>query len=499
VRAWWQDAVVYLLYVRSYADGDGDGVGDLPGATARLQHLAELGVDAVWLTPFYRSPMVDHGYDVADYYDVDPLFGTMADFDALLAEAHRLGLKVITDLVPNHTSDQHAWFQDPATHDRYVFRPPAPDGGPPNAWGSVFGGPAWTKHPSGDYYLHLFAPEQPDLDWTNPVVEAEWERVMRFWLDRGVDGFRIDVAHGLCKDYDRDDGFWDCDETPGVYEAWRRVVDSYDDRFMVGEVFLEDLSRVQPYVGPTRLHQAFNFLLPFVPFEAQPLREVLTESLERFCTDGTSPTWVLSNHDLVRHPTRYGGGPLGIRRGLALTCFLLGLPGSPYLFEGEELGLEQVDVPPELQQDPVVRLSGGRFAARDGCRTPLPWTAEAPGHGFTTGTPWLPIGGGPSVAEQQQDPGSTLSSYREALAVRRRLLPELGPDVRWLETPPEVLAVERRLGAGRLVCVLNTAETPVTLDGLRGEVVLDSARGTAEVTEDGLVVPPVSAVWVTQV
>jgi alpha-glucosidase len=496
-RAWWQDAVVYLLYLRSYADSDGDGIGDLPGATARLGHLADLGVDAVWLTPFYRSPMVDHGYDVADYFDVDPLFGTLADVDALLAEAHRLGLRVLTDLVPNHTSDQHPWFLDPATRDRYVFRPPAPDGGPPNAWGSVFGGPAWTRHPCGDYYLHLFAPEQPDLDWTNPAVEQEWERILRFWLDRGVDGFRIDVAHGLWKHLDSPDGYWDCDETPALYEPWRRLVDGYGDRLLVGEVFLEDLDRVQPYVGPTRMHQAFNFLVPMVPFEAGPLREVLQEAVEHFCVEGTSPTWVLSNHDLVRHPTRYGGGRLGVRRGLALTSLLLGLPGSPYLYQGEELGLQQVDVPPELQQDPAVRLSGGRFATRDGCRTPLPWTAEGPGHGFTTGSPWLPIGGGPSVAEQADDPASTLASYRSALALRRRLLPELGQDVRWLDLPDGLLGFTRRLGEGVLACVLNAVDEAVAVP-LCGEVLLDTSHGEATAADGGLVVPAAATVWLRQ-
>jgi len=493
--SWWHDAVVYQLYVRSFADSDGDGVGDLPGVTAHLDHLVSLGVDAVWLTPFYPSPMVDHGYDVVDHCDVDPLFGSLADADALLAEAHRLGIKVIVDLVPNHTSDQHPWFLDPAMRDRYVFRPPGPEGGPPNGWLSVFGGSAWQPHPSGDYYLHLFTKEQPDLDWTNPAVEAELLRILRFWLDRGVDGFRIDVAHGLWKRYDDPEGYWDCDETPALYESWRALLDRYDDRFLVGEVFLSDLDRVRPYVGPHRLHQAFNFLVQAAPFEAAPLRALLASSLEHFAVEGTSPTWVLSNHDLVRHPTRYGGGALGVRRGWALTTLLLGLPGAPYVYQGEELGLEQVDVPREQWQDPVALRNG--FPARDGGRTPMPWTREAPGFGFTTGTPWLPFGPGAgeqSVEAQAADPGSVLSAYRRALALRREVLPSLGADVTWLDAPDGTLGFRRALGDRELVCVLNTTSDPVRVPLSASEVLLDSAGG-ARLGEGWCEVPADGAVW----
>jgi alpha-glucosidase len=491
-RPWWQDAVVYQLYVRSFADSDGDGVGDLPGITAHLGHLVSLGVDAVWLTPFYRSPMVDHGYDVVDHCSVDPVFGTLADIDALLVSAHRLGLKVIVDLVPNHTSDQHPWFLDPALRDRYVFRPPAPDGGPPNDWQSVFGGPAWQRHPSGDYYLHLFTPEQPDLDWTHPAVNEEFLRILRFWLDRGVDGFRIDVAHGLWKHLDEADGYWDCDETPALYESWRALVDTYDDRFLLGEVFLPDLDRVRPYAGPTRLHQAFNLLVQAAPFEAGALRSVLAASVERFPGDGT---WVLSNLDLVRHPTRYGGGALGVRRGLALTAVLLALPGTPYLYQGEELGLEQVEIPAEERCDPVVRFG---LPGRDGGRTPLPWTRHAPGFGFTTGTPWLRFGPGTaelSVEAQDGDPGSTLAFYRTALARRRRLLPSFGPDVTWLATPEGTLGFARTLDGRVLSCLLNTGSAAVRVPVRGTEVLLDSAGG-AVLGEGWCEVPADGAVWV---
>jgi alpha-glucosidase len=506
VSAWWRDAVVYQVYVRSFADSDGDGVGDLPGITAHLPYVAELGADAVWLTPFFTSPMADHGYDVADYCDVDPLFGSLADLDALLAEAHRLGLRVIVDLVPNHTSDQHPWF---AQHpDRYLIRPASPE--PPNNWTSVFGGPAWSRLPSGDWYLHLFAPQQPDVDWRNPVVHEEWERILRFWLDRGVDGFRIDVAHGLYKDAQLRDNpaglrggigadldaidspyVWDQPETLAVYDRWREITDSYEERLMVGEVFLKDLTRVARYVAPHRLHQAFNFLVMSKPFEAAALQPVLEQALAVF---GESPTWVLSNHDLVRHATRYGGGAVGRRRALAATTTLLALPGSPYLYQGEELGLEQSYVPPALRQDPMYFNSGKTVPGRDGCRTPMPWTDD-PGHGFTSGSPWLPFGAdATSVAAQQDDTASVLSAYRRALALRRSLRDDLGREVTWLDAGESVLGFTRALGGDVFGCVLNTgAATQVTLPA-GAELVLDTS-GTARVTRGALELPADTAVW----
>jgi alpha-glucosidase len=509
MSGWWRDAVVYEIYVRSFADSDGDGVGDLPGITSRLGHVADLGADAVWLTPFYRSPMADHGYDVADYCDVDPLFGDLAAFQALLDEAHRLGLKVIVDLVPNHTSEEHPWFTEHL--DRYLLRPGKGDQ-PPNNWTSVFGGPAWSKHPSGQWYLHLFAPQQPDVDWRNPDVHAEWEEILRFWLDRGVDGFRIDVAHGLYKDEqlrDNPEGargglgadldaidspyVWDQPETLKVYERWREITDEYGDRSMVGEVFLKDLNRVARYVGATRLHQAFNFLVMSKPFEAAKLQPVLAQALEVF---GESPTWVLSNHDLIRHTTRYGGGATGQRRARAMTATLLGLPGSPYLYQGEELGLEQSYVPPELRQDPMWFNSGKTVEGRDGCRTPMPWTTE-PGHGFTSGDPWLPFGQDAtsrSVEAQQRDEGSMLAFYRTLIGLRRDLREELGREVTWLEAEPQVLGYTRPWGQGAFGCLLNTGPELQTHVPRRAEILLASAPG-ARVEDGVLTLPAESAVW----
>jgi alpha-glucosidase len=516
-RKWWRDAVVYEVYVRSFADSDGNGVGDLEGIRSHLPHLARLGVDAVWLTPFYPSPMADHGYDVADYCDVEPLFGDLAGFDRLLQEAHGHGLRVLVDLVPNHTSSAHPWFvealADPSSpaRSRYLFRDGRGPGGsePPNNWQSVFGGAAWTREsPDGQWYLHMFDSGQPDLDWTNREVHEEFLRVLRFWLDRGVDGFRIDVAHSLYQHPTLADAppaevdglfadvtethIWDQDEVLEVYEEWRRLLDSYPgDRMMVGEVFLFDVPRIARYVGDSRLHQAFNFTVMRAPWGAAALRPVVEQALAHF-----SPgTWVLSNHDLVRHVTRYGGGSLGRRRGLAVSALLFGLPGSPYLYQGEELGLDEAEVPADRRQDPMFLRTGGAMVGRDGCRTPLPWSAAAPGLGFTTGEPWLPFGedaAALAVDRQEDDPGSTLTAYRRLLSARRALLAEGLPDcVELLDTDPDVLAYRR----GALLAVLNTASEPVQVPVGAGAALLDATAAGTEVDGALVTVPPAATVW----
>jgi alpha-glucosidase len=513
---WWHDAVVYEIYIRSFADSDGDGVGDLEGIRTHLDHVVDLGADALWITPFYPSPMADHGYDVADYRDIEPAFGDLAAFDRLLAEAHAKGLRLIIDLVPNHTSSAHAWFRealaDPASPKRayYVFRD-GRDGGqsPPNNWTSVFGGPAWTRDPaSGQWYLHLFDSGQPDLDWRNPAVHEEWRQILRFWLDRGVDGFRIDVAHGLYKSATLEDEdavaspetaqelgevdrpkVWDQPEVVEVFREWRRITDSYDgDRMLVGEVFLLDVDRVKRYVGPDRLHQAFNFTVFRTPWGAKELRATVEKALAAF----DPPTWVLSNHDLTRHVTRYGGGELGRRRGLAVTAALLALPGSPYLYQGEELGLEESQVPPERRTDPTWFRTGGRVVGRDGCRTPIPWSAEGPGHGFTTAEPWLPFGADAAAQAVDTDP-EVLRSYRELLRVRRALQPSLGGTVTWLDGADDVLAFRR---GGGLLCVLNTATEAVEVPAA-GELLLATAPG-AYVDDGAVVVPAASTVWLRE-
>ncbi|MEU6315343.1 alpha-amylase family glycosyl hydrolase [Streptomyces sp. NPDC047014] len=376
---WWRDAVIYQVYVRSFADSDGDGIGDLRGVRSRLPHLARLGVDAVWLTPFYVSPQADGGYDVADYRAVDPLFGDLADAEELVRAAHALGLRVIVDVVPNHTSERHPWFLaalagEPGARERYLFRRGrGADGAlPPNDWESIFGGPAWTRVADGDWYLHLFAPEQPDLDWTCPEVAAEFDSVLRFWLDLGVDGFRIDVAHGMVKAEGLPDigrgaqatligseplPFFDQDGVHEIHRAWRRLLDSYEGaRIGVAEAWAPTSERLALYVRPDELHQAFNFRFLTCPWAPDAIRTVIDESLSATTSVGAPTTWVLSNHDVVRHVTRYGDGPQGLSRARAAALLMLALPGSAYLYQGEELGLPEVlDLPPTTRQDPAFR------------------------------------------------------------------------------------------------------------------------------------------------
>lgn len=533
---WWRDAVIYQVYPRSFADANGDGIGDLAGVTARLDHLAALGIDAVWLSPFYRSPQADAGYDVADYRDVDPLFGTLADFDALLARAHGLGLRVVVDLVPNHTSDEHAWFAEALTtgpgspeRARYLFRDGRGTDGelPPNNWQSIFGGPAWTRLTpeqhgldDGQWYLHLFDSRQPDLDWTNPQVRSEFTDVLRFWLDRGVDGFRVDVAHGMVKadglpDWDGTvsmiegseaaDGepigsgnqgpMFDQDGVHEIYRTWRAVLDEYDgDRMLVAEAWVEPLSRLSRYVRPDEMHQAFNFAFLATGWDAPGLRAVIAASYAVNDSVGAPTTWVLSNHDVVRHPSRLGlpvpgsrpngighgddqpDEELGLRRARAATLLLLGLPGSAYLYQGEELGLpEHTTLDDDLRQDPAFFRTGGAERGRDGCRVPIPWEAAAPGFGYSpTGATWLPQPASWSAyaADAQTGvPGSTLELYRAALRLRRS--ESLGTGgAAWepaYAAAAEVIAVRN----GDVLVVANLGSTPVALPA-GAEVLLSS-------------------------
>ncbi|MFJ4478381.1 glycoside hydrolase family 13 protein [Streptomyces xanthochromogenes] len=511
---WWRDAVIYQVYVRSFADSDGDGIGDLPGVTARLPHVKELGADAVWLTPFYASPQADGGYDVADYRTVDPLFGSLSDADDLVREAHRLGLRVIVDVVPNHTSDQHPWFRAALAggpeRERYHFRPGRGAGGqlPPNDWESVFGGPAWTRTADGDWYLHLFAPEQPDLNWDHPAVHAEFESVLRFWLDLGVDGFRIDVAHGMVKAAGLPDigaseqakligsqvlPFFDQDGVHEIHRAWRALLDSYPgDRIAVAEAWAPSSERLALYVRPDELHQAFNFQFLTCGWDAERMRATVDASLAATGAVGAPTTWVLSNHDVVRHVTRYGGGEQGLRRARAATLFTLALPGSAYLYQGEELGLPEVtDLPDELRQDPAFLRAAGQDGFRDGCRVPIPWTAQGPSFGFGDSAPWLPQPAGwrgLAVASQSGDPHSTLELYRAALALRREL-PGLGDGtMSWLPAPEGVLAFARP----GFVCTLNTLDREVQLP-LPGRPLLTSAA--VEFGADSALLPAESAAW----
>ncbi|WP_067818370.1 glycoside hydrolase family 13 protein [Actinomadura kijaniata] len=516
---WWREAVIYQVYVRSFADADGDGVGDLPGIRSRLPYLAELGVDALWITPFYVSPMADFGYDVAGYRDVDPLFGTLDDARALVDDAHLHGLRVIVDVVPNHTSDRHPWFRAalaaaPGSPERarYVFRDGrGADGGlPPNDWESVFGGPAWTRAADGQWYLHLFAPEQPDLNWENPEVHTEFADILRFWLDLGVDGFRIDVAHGMVKapglpDVGHADQiemlgtavlpYFDQDGVHEIHRAWRELLDSYPgERIGVAEAWAPSPERLARYTRPDELHQAFNFHYLGAPWEPARLRQIIEESLRTAGLVGAPSTWVLSNHDVKRHVTRYGGGETGLRRARAAALVMLALPGSAYVYQGEELGLPEVlDLPEEFLRDP--QRGRGEDAGRDGCRVPLPWSGEAPPFGFGDGGSWLPQPAGwrgLTVEAQDADPGSTLNLYREALRIRREH-PALGDgELRWLDGPSGTLAFARERDGRAVGCAVNMGDRPVRLTV--GGPVLHSS-GTVYHDGDSLELPSDTAVW----
>jgi alpha-glucosidase len=527
---WWRDAVIYQIYVRSVADSDGDGLGDLAGIRSRLPYLCALGVDAVWLTPFYPSPQADAGYDVSDHRDVAPVFGTLDDFDALVRDAHGLGLRVIVDLVPNHTSAEHPWFRaalaapaGSSERARYLFREGRGPGGdaPPNDWGSNFGGAAWTRvtEPDGvpgQWYLHLFAPEQPDLDWTNEEVRAEFESILRFWLERGVDGFRVDVAHGLAKDPEMPDlagtyavsgpaleghPHWDRDEVHDVYRRWRRVTDSYPgDRTFVAEVWVQSPQRLALYLRPDELHTAFTFNLLLAPWDAGRLRSAIDESLAALAGAGAPATWVLSNHDVVRHVTRYGGGQLGTRRARAATLLMLALPGGAYVYQGEELGLPEVtELPDAARRDPTFFRTSGAELGRDGCRVPMPWSGTGPPFGFgPSEASWLPQ---PeewaelTVERQTADPGSMLTLYRSALALRRKLPPLGDGQLAWVEAGQDLLAFRREPG---FLCVVNLADRPADV----AKELIPAGTGvvlaSGPMDADGRI-PSATAVWFARV
>jgi alpha-glucosidase len=468
--AWWQRGAIYQIYPRSFADSDGDGVGDLPGIAGRLDYLAQLGVEALWLSPFYPSPMADFGYDVADFCDVDPTFGTLADFDRLLDDAHARGIRVIVDWVPNHSSDRHPWFQasrssreDPR-RDWYVWRDGAADGGPPNDWRSEFEavGPAWTfDERTGQWYLHSFMAQQPDLNWDNPEVEAAMHDVLRFWLDRGVDGFRIDALQRLAHDpllrpnagaARRRDQDWETmhDRLRGI----RRVVDEYPDRMIVGEVALQELARVVQYlVGGDQLHLVHNFVFAELPWDAR----AFATSIDDFeaLTDETSwPAWFLSNHDLPRVASRFDDDGHGAARARAVALMLYALRGTPFVYQGEELGLPDAEIPPER----VVDVDG-----RDPERAPIPWrapSADGPGAGFTTGEPWLPIVAQAeelNAERQASDPRSTLSLVRRLAALRASTPVLQTGDQRPVAGGADVLCWLREGGGERILAVINFA------------------------------------------
>ncbi|MCB0998943.1 MAG: glycoside hydrolase family 13 protein [Acidimicrobiales bacterium] len=554
-QAWWRSAVIYQVYIRSFADGDGDGLGDIAGLHAELDHLVSLGVDAIWINPWYPSPFADAGYDVSDFRAIEPRFGTLDDAERLIAAAHERGLRVLLDIVPNHTSDQHVWFQaalaaGPGSpeRERYIFRDGrGPDGElPPNDWRSAFHGPAWTRITEADgtpgpWYLHLFAPEQPDVNWHHPDVHADFLETLRFWFDRGADGFRIDVAHSLVKEdglpdiaerdwaklpfrlepapgvHQTDHPHWDRDEVHDIYREWRRTADAYDPpRVFVAEAWVPDPSRAARYLRPDELHTAFNFDFLRSRWNAADLRGVVDDTMREHRSVGATPTWVLSNHDVARHVSRFARPQqtgvrghhlndlaadhdlaVGTRRARAAAMLMFALPGSCYVYQGEELGLPEVeDLPDASLQDPTWFRSNGTDRGRDGCRVPIPWTADpSTNFGFShtvapaaPAAPWLPQ---PSwfaayAADVQRGvAGSMLELYRSCLA-RRRADPALGDgELAWMPSPAGSLVFVREPGFG---CVVNVDAEPLPLPAGWTPVL-----GSGDLV-DGLV-PPDTTVW----
>ena len=529
---WWKTGVVYQVYVRSFADGNGDGTGDIAGLRSRLPYLKDLGVDALWMNPWYDSPFRDGGYDVADYRKIDERFGTTAEVEELIVEAHELGIKIIADLVPNHTSTEHVWFQEalaaapgsPARN-RYVFKQGKGENGelPPTNWTAVFGGSTWEPVGDGTWYLHIFDVSQPDLNWENEEVRAEFDSVFRFWLDRGVDGFRIDVAHGMVKDQSFPDvkkaavlleaervenhPFWD--RKDGIHEINRRfrsVIDEYDDRMMVAEAWVSP-DRLPLYLRPDEYHQSFNFDLLSTNWNAADFIKVIKESVKAAEEIGAASTWVLSNHDVMRHATRYGldegvnwrtwpiTGPvealdaeLGNRRARAACLITLSLPGSTYVYQGEELGLPEVwDLPEDVLDDPTWVRSGGEQKGRDGSRVPIPWEPSGPSFGFGAGNAWLPQPdsfGALSAAVQVDDEASMLRLYQAAIAARREHL--VGDQsFEAVDMGPDVVAYRR----GDVLVAVNMGEAGIPIP--EGTVLLSSLP---ELTTE---IPPDAAIWIS--
>jgi len=537
---WWRSAVVYQVYPRSFADGDGDGIGDLAGLIDRVPYLARLGIDAVWLSPFYPSALADGGYDVDDYRDVDPRIGDLTQFAELVAALHRERIRLVVDIVPNHSGSGHRWFEaalaaGPGSPERarYIFRDGLGEHGelPPSDWVSHFGGSAWTRVPDpssaagrgGQWYLHLFAPEQPDFDWSNQEVRDEFLDILRFWADRGVDGFRVDVAHGLAKDLSeplasyprihrdvlKDDGtdvLFDRDEVHEIFRGWRTVLNEYEPpRAAVAEAWAAP-ARLPLYARPDELGQTFEFDLVLEPWDAAGFRRSIETSLARAQAAGASSTWVLSNHDLVRHATRFGlpadvdlpawlmthgadpveDRALGLARARAAALLLLALPGSAYLYQGEELGLPEVaDLPFDALEDPIWERNGHTEKGRDGARVPLPWTADGSSFGFGSGGSHLPQPGWFrefAVSVEDAEPDSTLNLYRAALAARAELL--VGDGVTFGDAPDGVIEVQRE-GGWRSI---TTFGVPAPLP--EGEILVSSAA-----VGDDRVLPPDATAW----
>ena len=546
LRPWWRDAVTYQIYPRSFADSNGDGIGDIEGIRSRLPYLKKLGIDAIWISPWYPSPQHDHGYDVSDYMDIEPDYGTLLDADLLISQAHDLGIKLIIDVVPNHTSNEHKWFKQALAskpgspeRNRYIFRDGKGVNGelPPNNWKAVFGGCAWERvieadGTAGQWYLHLFAIEQPDLNWENPEVTSHLEDVLKFWLDRGVDGFRIDVAHGMFKEAGLPDvrtdpettmlgtehkPFWDQEGVHDIYRSWRGIFDSYPgDRMAVAEAWVSPASRIARYVRHDELQNSFNFEMLTTLWQADQIRAKIDNSIEALAEVGAPTSWVFNNHDVVRSLdrldlglTNHGdttfsrqGDPskLNIARGTlrarSAALMMLALPGGAYLYQGEELAVPEVrDIPEDRLTDPRWKMSGYTDRGRDGCRVPIPWTSNPVGaFGFSSddslrpNQAWLPQSdwwGKYSVDSQDGVDGSTLSMYRQALAIRKQEMGLGDGPMEWIQAGQEIVAFKR---PGDFACYINF--------GPAFELPSKSTILIASALISGQTLPTDTAVWV---
>lgn len=528
---WWKEASIYQIYPRSFFDSNGDGEGDLPGVTTKLKYIKSLGVDAIWLSPFFTSPNKDGGYDVANPRDVDPRFGNLADAKKMIEVAHFLDLRVIADIVPNHFSDQHVWFQaalkggrGSPERARFHFYDAKADGTPPNNWISLFGGPSWTQVEDGQYYLHLFDSSQPDLNWENPDVATDFEQTLRFWLDHGVDGFRIDVAHGLVKedvlkDHHDPQGlsnalrldismdhevrhallitvpYFDRPGVHDIYRKWRTLFDSYGDRevMAVAEAWVHPPINATRYVRPDELHQVFNFDLLDAPFDAEFLYKIISNTIELVGSVNALPTWALSNHDSPRVASR-----IGQLQSRALALFVLALPGSTYVYAGQELGLPDGVIPDSARQDPIYHRTQGEQKGRDGARVPLPWSGDAAPFGFTSGTPWLPLQdtwADLTVEKQNFNPKSTLNLYRNAIELRSKHLVSTG-DITWINTPTSTTNSKQLLAyrRGNVSVLMNLSDSVIDVE-ISGKLLITST-GIVDSRAGMLSISAVSTVWV---
>ena len=527
---WWKEATIYQIYPRSFFDSNGDGEGDLQGITSKLDYVKSFGVDGIWLSAFYTSGIKDGGYDVANPRDVDPRFGNLTDAKKMIEVAHSLDIRVLVDVVPNHFSDQHVWFQEAIKagrgskeRARFHFYDANPDGTPPNNWISLFGGPSWTQVEDGQFYLHLFDSSQPDLNWENPDVAEDFEKTLRFWLDLGADGFRIDVAHGLVKedvlkDHPDPQGlsdalrldmpmdperryallptvpYFDRQGVHEIYRQWRKIFNSYGSRevMAVAEAWVHPPVNATRYVRHDELHQVFNFDLLDAPFNAKHLYGVMSAAIELMQSVDALPTWALSNHDSPRVASR-----IGEIQSRALALFVLGLPGSCYVYAGQELGLPDGVIPDSSRQDPIYFRTKGKQKGRDGARVPLPWNGDSAPFGFTSGSPWLPLQDSwkeLTVEKQDSDPKSSLNLYRSALNLRSEHLVTTG-DISWIESPVDgrksdsLLAFKR----GNVSIYMNLSEEPVEVE-ITGKLLIVSA-GTVDGRDGKVTIPPVSTIW----